>query len=154
MTIGRLQRRGEDGDVDGLRCGMHITWFHPTADGGSIFEDLDVALLRERTDAEGHVIRGSNYFASPSVQLANLPAGLDQTWHPAPRRQIVVILSGTLEVTTADNVSRQFGPGQMFLADDMGTRGHLTRAVDGAVEVLFAPMPPEVDLTAWRSATA
>lgn len=128
-----------------------VTWFHATADGGSVFEDLEVALPRERTDAEGHVIAGSNFYASPSVQLAELPAGLDQTWHTAPRRQIVTILSGVVEVTTTDGATRRFGPGQMFLADDMGGKGHLTRTVDGPAQVLFAPMPPEVDLTAWAA---
>ncbi|MEZ5407461.1 MAG: hypothetical protein R2761_05500 [Acidimicrobiales bacterium] len=126
-----------------------LTWFHATADGGSVFEDLDVALPRERADAQGHVIAASNLYGSPTVQLAELPAGLDQTWHTAPRRQIVTILSGLVEVTTTDGASRRFGPGQMFLADDMGGKGHLTRTVDGPAQVLFAPMPPEVDLTLW-----
>ena len=53
--------------------------------------------------------------------FVELPEGLDQTWHPASRRQIVVVLSGLLEVTTTD----------------------------GPVEVLFAPMPAEVDLNDW-----
>ena len=130
---------------------MRITWFHATADGGSVFEDIDLALPRERSDAEGHLIRSSHYYASPSLQFAQLPAGLDQTWHTAPRRQIVTILTGTVEVTTTDNVTRRFGPGQVFLADDMGGKGHLTRTVDGPADVLFAPMPPEVDLTAWST---
>lgn len=130
---------------------MHITWFHATPDGGSVFEDLDLALPRERADAQGHVIRSSNLYASPTVQFAQLPEGLDQTWHTAPRRQIVTILSGTVEVTTTDDVTRRFGPGQVFLADDMGGKGHLTRTVGGPAEVLFAPMPPEVDLTAWAT---
>lgn len=130
---------------------VRITWFHATPDGGSVFEDLDVALPRERADPEGHILAGSNFYASPSVQLAELPAGLDQTWHTAPRRQIVTILSGEVEVTTTDDVTRRFGPGQLFLADDMGGKGHLTRTVDGPAQVLFAPMPPEVDLAQWAA---
>ena len=55
---------------------VRLTWFHATAEGGSVFEDLDVTLPRERTDPEGHLIAASNYYASPSVQLAELPAGL------------------------------------------------------------------------------
>jgi len=129
--------------------GVRITWFHATPEGGSVFEDLDVALPRERADPEGHVIRASNFYASPSVQLAELPAGLDQTWHTAPRRQIVTILSGSVEVTTTDGAIRRFGPGEMFLADDMGGKGHLTRTVAGPAQVLFAPMPAEVDLGLW-----
>lgn len=131
---------------------MRITWFHATADAGSVFEDLDVVLPNERTDSRGHLIRGSNLFASPGVQLAELPAGLDQDWHTAPRRQIVAVLGGVVEVTTTDGVVRRFGPGDVFLADDMGGRGHLTRTVDGPAQVLFAPMPTDVDLPDWIGA--
>ena len=67
----------------------------------------------------------------------------------APQRQIVVVLDGTLEVTTGDGATRRFGPGNAFLADDMASRGHLTRTIDGAAHVLFVPMPAEVDLDAW-----
>ena len=133
---------------------MRITHFQRTEDGGSRFFDLDVALAQEVTDAQGFLLRGSNRYASPSVQFMELPEGLDQTWHPAPRRQLVVVLSGELEVTTTDGVSRRFGPGQLFLADDRGGRGHLTRTINGSVTVLFAPMPSEVDLAAWAASAA
>ncbi len=130
---------------------MRLTRFHTTNEGGSVFVDVEVDLPHARHDPQGHLIRASNRYLSPSVQFAELPEGLDQTWHPAPRRQIVIILTGTLEVTTSDHASRRFGPGQCFLADDMGGKGHLTRAVDGPVQVLFAPMPAEVDLAQWTA---
>lgn len=130
---------------------MRLTRFHTTNEGGSVFVDVEVDLPHARHDPQGHLIRASNRYLSPSVQFAELPEGLDQTWHPAPRRQIVVILTGTLEVTTSDHASRCFGPGQCFLADDMGGKGHLTRAVGGPVYVLFAPMPTEVDLAEWTA---
>ncbi len=128
---------------------MRITRFHPAEDGGSVFAEVDVALPFERRDGEGHLIEGSRRFSSPSVQFVALPAGLDQSWHPAPQRQIVVVLAGTVEVTTGDGASRRFGPGHAFLADDVASRGHLTRTVQGAAEVLFIPMPLEIDLDAW-----
>lgn len=130
---------------------MRLTRFHTTNEGGSVFVDVEFDLPHARHDPQGHLIRASNRYLSPSVQFAELPEGLDQTWHPAPRRQIVVILTGTLEVTTSDHASRCFGPGQCFLADDMGGKGHLTRAVGGPVYVLFAPMPAEVDLAEWTA---
>lgn len=130
---------------------MRITRFHTTDDGGSVFEEIDLGLPKERQDGQGHTIRSSNIFASPLVQFAELPAGLDQTWHPAPRRQIVAILGGAVEVTTTDGQSRRFGAGQVFLADDMGGKGHLTRTIDGPAQVLFAPMPDDVDLETWAA---
>ena len=112
------------------------------------------AALQEATDPQGFLLRGSNRYGSPNVQFMELPEGLDQTWHPAPRRQIVVVLSGELDVTTTDGVSRRFGPGEVFLADDGGGQGHQTRTVAGPVSVLFAPMPADVDLAAWAGSAA
>lgn len=139
---------------------MRITWFHGESGehsgdggsgGGSVFDELDITLGRERRDAQGHLLRSSNVFTSSLVQFTELPAGLDQTWHPAPRRQLVTILSGMLEVTVSDGSARRFGAGEVFLADDAGTSGHRTRVVDGPVLVQFAPMGDEVDLTAWAA---
>ena len=130
---------------------LRITRFRPTEDGGSAFTELDIAFPFRSPDAEGHLIAASRRYASPSVQFVELPDGLDQSWHPAPRRQIVVVLDGTLEVETTDGQTRSFGPGQAFLADDTASSGHRTRTVGGAVRVLFAPMPAEVDLDTWAA---
>lgn len=130
---------------------VRITWFHATDDGGSVFEDLEVVLPRERRDPQDHLIKASLPYASPLVQLTELPADLDQTWHPAPRRQLVTVLTGLLEVVTTDGAARRFGPGNVFLADDGGGKGHLTRAIDGPVQVLFAPMPEDLDLSSWAA---
>jgi hypothetical protein len=53
----------------------------------------------------------------------------DQGWHPAPRRQIVVVLRGALEITTTTGDCERFGPGDCLLADDLDSKGHITRDV-------------------------
>ena len=126
---------------------MCLTRFSAGEDGESHFSELEVNFPYSRTDRFGHTIVSTAIAASPAVQLAALPAGLDQGWHPAPRRQLVAVLSGRLEVGTPDGQVRTFGPGDLFLADDVGTRGHTTRALDGPVQVLFAPLPE--DGTTW-----
>jgi quercetin dioxygenase-like cupin family protein len=108
-----------------------------------------VTFPHSRSDRFGRTITSSAVVGSPAVQLAVLPEGLDQDWHPAPRRQLVAVLSGALEVGTPDGQVRRFGPGDLFLADDVGTRGHTTRAIDGPVHVLFAPMPEGAE-TLWE----
>lgn len=123
--------------------------FSPGEDGESHFSELEVTFPHARTDRFGHTIVSSAVVASPTVQLAVLPEGLDQDWHPAPRRQLVAVLSGELEVGTPDGEVRRFGPGDLFLADDMGTRGHTTRTLDGPVHALFAPMPDGAEML-WK----
>ena len=128
---------------------MKITRFHTTEEGLSRFVEVDIPTINERKDDDGHVLRLSNAYTSPNVIFAELPEGMSQSWHNAPARQIVVVLSGTLEVEVADKQTRQWGPGGAFLADDVTGKGHLTRTIGGPVCVMFAPLPPSFDVTRW-----
>ena len=119
---------------------MQVTRFSPGEDGESQFSAVEVSYPYQRDLAGGGAIRSSPVFASGHVQFANLPDGLDQPPHPAPRRQLVVVLSGRVEVGTPDGQTREFGPGGVFLADDVRSPGHTTRTLDGPVDVLFVPV--------------
>ncbi|MEX2480360.1 MAG: hypothetical protein WD928_05800 [Gammaproteobacteria bacterium] len=120
---------------------MRVTTFEATNAGGSRFRDIDVSWSVTREDTFGHTIRCTAPYESPAVQLIELPAGLDQDWHNAPARQVVVVLSGTIEVETTDGATRQWRAGGLFLPADTTGRGHRTRAIGGAVGLLFAPLP-------------
>jgi hypothetical protein len=54
---------------------------------------------------------------------------LDQGLHTPPRRQVVVVLRGALEVTTTAGDRHRFGRGDCLLADDLDSKGHITRDV-------------------------
>jgi hypothetical protein len=63
-------------------------------------------------------------------------------WHPAPRKAFSINLKGAVEVTASDGEARVFGPGDIMLADDMGGKGHLSRAVGEEDRVcLFVNVP-------------
>jgi hypothetical protein len=57
------------------------------------------------------------------------PRGQFMDWHPAPRRQFVIILSGQLEIGLGDGSTRVFGPGDTRLVEDTSGQGHTTRVV-------------------------
>jgi len=59
------------------------------------------------------------------------PAGDFQDWHPAPRRQWVIILRGQLEIGLSDGSLHRFGPGDARLVEDTSGKGHTTRVVGG-----------------------
>ena len=128
---------------------MRIARFSAGKDGASQFSDLEVDYPFSRTATGGFDIVSSTRLASDKVQFATLPEGLDQDLHPAPQRQLVVVLSGQLEVGTPDGQTRRFGAGDVFLADDVDTAGHTTRTIDGAVDVLFVPV---AEASAWSEA--
>jgi hypothetical protein len=78
--------------------------------------------------------------------VTEMPEGLYQDWHPASRRQLLVVLSGTLEIETSDGEKHRCSNGDVFLADDVGSRGHRSRTIGGPARVLFVHLPPEADL--------
>ena len=74
------------------------------------------------------------------IVFNQLSAGTFIDWHPAPRRQYVIILSGQLEIGLGDGSVRQFGPGDARLVEDTTGQGHTTRVV-GTEPVLTAVIP-------------
>ena len=78
--------------------------------------------------------------------VTEMPEDLYQDWHPASRRQLLVVLSGTLEVETSDGRKHGCGSGEVFLADDVRSRGHRTRTISRLARVLLDHLPPETDI--------
>jgi quercetin dioxygenase-like cupin family protein len=129
---------------------MKITRFHATAEGESRFEEVEIPINDPRHDAFGFLMHQSGAFASPSVRFVELPAGLDQGWHHAPARQIVVLLKGTMEVGTSDGQKRQWSAGSAVIADDLTGKGHVTRVIEGPAVVMFVQLPEQFDVGTWK----
>jgi len=130
---------------------MKITRFYATDSGESRFAEIDIPLEHTRQDAEGNTLRLSNSYLSPTVCFVELPDGLVQSWHNAPTRQIVVVLSGEMEVGTTDGQTRRWRAGDAFLADDLTGKGHTTKTVGGPARLLFAPLPKNFDVERWSA---
>ncbi|HLF72026.1 MAG TPA: cupin domain-containing protein [Dehalococcoidia bacterium] len=63
------------------------------------------------------------------VKFGLRPPGAVQDWHPAPQRQFVFILSGSLEIGFEDGSKKVFGPGDARLVEDITGKGHTTIAL-------------------------
>lgn len=129
---------------------MRVTRFFTTADGGSSFDEVDIAISPSSVDAWGNALKLSPAFASPAVRIFEVPAGAFQDWHNAPRRQLCVMLTGIWEVGTTDGQKRRWGAGELFLPDDVDGRGHTSEVIEGPVRIVFVPLPDELDLTDLR----
>ena len=125
---------------------MKIVRFAAAPDGGSQFVEIDIPIDNASADAFGNTVRRSAVLPGQSTMVTEMPEGFYQDWHPASRRQLLVVLSGTLEVETSDGKKRRCGSGEGFLADDVSSRGHRTRTIDGPARVLFVHLPPEATL--------
>lgn len=130
---------------------MKLISFHETDSGGSRFAEVQIDFPESRQDEFGHTLRLSNAYASPNVQFVQLPAAMDQDWHNAPARQLVVVLNGQVEVETSDGECRRWGAGEAFIPADVAGQGHRTRTIDGPAQLLFAPLPDNFAIDDWRS---
>jgi quercetin dioxygenase-like cupin family protein len=109
-----------------------------------------MGIFRLYTDADGHSrIQDQSLHSHPDltkpqatahIMFNQLPAGTFIDWHPAPRRQYVIILSGQLEIGLSDGSLRRFGPGDARLVEDISGKGHTTRVI-GAEPVVTAVVP-------------
>ena len=116
----------------------------------------DVAMARLYTDEAGESHFGTWDWPATEIEFAppappvevteavpaaralmlRIPAGWFGKPHPAPRRQLMVVVAGTMETTASDGETRLFTPGSAILLEDTTGRGHTSRTVDG--EVLIA----------------
>ena len=103
---------------------MKATRLYTGPDGESHFEDMDIDL---KTFSEGE--KRSEMMKSGGILFRETVGTLDQQWHNAPARQFVITLRGRGEIQIGDGTTRQFGPGDIMLAEDLTGRGHITRGV-------------------------
>lgn len=61
------------------------------------------------------------------MEFRRFEAGYESDFHPAPRRQYIITLSGSVEYVLGDGSVHRYGPGTATLAEDLTGRGHVTR---------------------------
>lgn len=95
---------------------------------------------------ERHIVGGlpplllsGPYAASEIVFVEQPPDAADWSYHVAPRRQWVIVLSGCLAVTVSTGEKREFGPGEFALVEDLTGDGHLTTPLTR--DLMFAMVP-------------
>ena len=107
------------------------------AAGQTHFSDETIRIVDVPTIEDFQV---SSFMQASSVGFFRASAQLDVDWHPAPRRQWIFILSGTLELEAQDGDIRQFPQGSILFVEDTKGKGHKSRAV-GGIPVLAAWVP-------------
>jgi hypothetical protein len=108
-------------------------------DNLSHFEDIEVDLADQ---GQGSLL--SKLFPSTGINMRRNNMNYDLDWHPAPRRQFVVNLTGQVEITASDGEKRTFGAGSIMLADDTTGKGHLSKHVGDEERVsIFIHIPAD-----------
>ena len=84
-------------------------------------------------------VRGLNDIPAITVGMGEFVGRKpDVGMHEAPRRQFLVVLGGELEIVTTLGQPQRLQPGDVLLADDVGSKGHISRDVGQAPLMLMA----------------
>src|SRR5688500_9062076 len=100
-------------------------------DGQGRIETIDI-------EEKGDWVKG---LPTREVWFSVWPGGGVSEWDAAPGRQLVIILSGQLEIGLGDGSKPVFGPGAARLADNTTGHGHTTR-VSNNEPVPTSTIPP------------
>jgi hypothetical protein len=98
-------------------------------EGESHFEDSEFPFKLVDFAPPAPPISVTEPIAADSVTMISSPAGWHGDWHPAPRRQLMFVLAGELEVRASDGGVRRFRPGDVLLVEDTFGKGHVSTVV-------------------------
>ena len=103
---------------------MKVTRIYTGDDGQSHFEDIEIEL---RSGGVAGLM--SEPVTTRSVIFRETGPDYDLDFHPAPRRQYVVNLTGSVELEIGSGEKRILSGGEILLAEDTSGQGHISRAV-------------------------
>ncbi len=109
---------------------MNISRLYSGADGQTHVESMNLESHPELATLQNAV----------GIVFRSTEPGNFIDWHPAPRRQFVITLSGEVEIGLGDGSVHRYGAGHVNLAEDLTGQGHTTRVV-GNVPRVTATIP-------------
>ena len=107
------------------------------AQGESHFEAVEMDFAASEFVPGKPVIGLSPAHTATAVAFARVPADWEGGWHPTPRRQFCVVISGSADIRTSDGEVHRFTPGSAFLLEDTTGAGHNTLTLGGTEAVVF-----------------
>ncbi len=74
--------------------------------------------------------------------VIGLPSGWFGDFHPVPRPQWMLIMSGVVEVEVTDGTKRTCPAGTIAFLEDAGSKGHISRSVGDELSVIMVVEVP------------
>jgi len=97
--------------------------------GESHFEDVDVDLAPVNFAPPAPPLALSKFISTTQLCFLSGPPGWYGDWHPSPRRQFLIYLSGESELQVSDGEKRRVARGSVVLLEDTRGKGHVSRVV-------------------------
>jgi quercetin dioxygenase-like cupin family protein len=88
-------------------------------------------------------------FQGGAVFFRETPEGHMQDLHNAPRRQLIFLTSGLLELESSEGKRFVCRPGDLIFAEDMKGKGHITRSLRDTRGFVHVAMPEDFDVSTW-----
>ena len=107
---------------------VQIVRVYTGSDSESHFEDLTPDQFAEI----------ANNLGSGEITVNRRPSPSFSDYHNAPRRQYVVVMSGTAEFEVADGTVKRLSPGDVLVAEDLTGHGHIARSLGDEFRVSLA----------------
>jgi len=120
---------------------MRIFSIYTKPSGESAVELREVPMSGARPMSE--TFRGGALF------FRETPEGHVQDFHNAPRRQLIFLTSGILEIETSEGARFVCRPGDLIFAEDTAGKGHITRSLRDTRGFAHMAMPDDFDISAW-----
>jgi hypothetical protein len=115
---------------------MHIHNLYVDDKGESHFRDIEVELVEKINFS-----RQSRRLPATGIIFRETSPDYDLDWHPAPRRQYIINLDGSVQITASDGESRVIKAGEVLLVEDTHGKGHLSKSVGGQMRrSIFVPI--------------
>ena len=108
---------------------MKYTRVYTDENGESHFEDVDIELAPVDFAPPAPELYLSAFKDAKKFGFVKAPLDWYGDWHPTPKRQVFVYISGEIEATVSDGEVRVFGPGSVTLLEDTTGKGHKSRVV-------------------------
>src|SRR5258708_37164080 len=107
---------------------MRIHNLYTDPSGQSHFRDIEIEWVEE-----GPAGKLSKRLPATGIIFREVPPVYDLDWHPAPRRQYIINLDAGVQITASDGEARTIAAGEVILVEDVPGKGHLPKAVGGAL---------------------
>jgi hypothetical protein len=104
---------------------MKITRVYADNQGDSHFEQIEIEV--KHFGQIGHL---SESFPAESIIFRENDSDYDYDWHPAPKKQYIILLDGEIELEVSDGEKRIFKGGDVLLVEDTSGKGHRTKSID------------------------
>jgi hypothetical protein len=120
---------------------LRVLRIYAKASGESALEVREVPMSGPRPTSPA--------FPGGAMFCRETAEGFVQDFHNAPRRQLIFLTSGILEIESSEGERYVCRPGDLIFAEDTTGKGHVTRSLRDTRGFVHVAMPDDFDVSAW-----